>query len=236
MDNTSAALRAEADEILYGKGLLSILSEYGEPHISGSYSLDLMVWRDLDIYLAAEAMPEARFLELGGRLAELLTAPRVQFRNERVGQTAGLPNGLYWGVRSDIVGAGTWKIDIWCVAEVESRRLVAHCEGIRERLTPESRRAIVAIRSAPGVLDRLEAIWRPFAPDYPFYYQFLDEQFDRRHRAEQQLSSLMGWFATTALLLTGFGVFAMAACTSCPKTASPPNGVTERARSSEATS
>ena len=70
----------------------------------------------------------------------------------------------------------------------------------------------------PGVLSRLQAVWHSFAPDYPFYYQFLGEQFDRRHRAEQQLSSLMGWFTATALLLTGLGVFAMAAYTAQQRT------------------
>jgi len=69
----------------------------------------------------------------------------------------------------------------------------------------------VAPAALPGVLGRLETVWRSHAPDYPFSYQFLDESFDRRHRAEQQLSSLMGWFTATALLLTGLGVFAMAA-------------------------
>ena len=91
MKDVSTALRAEADEILHSKGLLVMLKEYGEPLVSGSYSLDLMVWRDLDICLEAEGMSEARFFGLGARIAELLAAPRMQYRNERVAQNPGLP-------------------------------------------------------------------------------------------------------------------------------------------------
>jgi len=63
----------------------------------------------------------------------------------------------------------------------------------------------------PQVLDDLTTVWKSYAPEFPFFYQFIDEQFDRRHRAEQQLFSLVGGFAGIALLLVGLGVFGMAA-------------------------
>jgi putative ABC transport system permease protein len=69
----------------------------------------------------------------------------------------------------------------------------------------------VDARALPEVLEALAAVWRSYAPEFPFYYEFLDEQFGLRHRAEQLLSHLLAWFAGTALLLTGLGVFAMAA-------------------------
>jgi hypothetical protein len=48
--NLNTLIKQEADKILFDEGLLSILRSFGTPHISGSYSLDLMTWRDLDIY------------------------------------------------------------------------------------------------------------------------------------------------------------------------------------------
>ena len=144
----SAELRGEADRVIYGKGLLAMLEEYGEPHVSGSYALDLMVWRDLDVYLAADLMSEARFFELGGRLAETLAVSRMHFRNERLAQTAGLPRGLYWGVYFDLMEDIHWKLDIWCVPRDECRRLLTHCQEIQGALTDGSRDAILAIKSA----------------------------------------------------------------------------------------
>ena len=46
-----AALRAEADNLLIETGLMDLLRHRGSVHVSGSYALRLMTWRDLDIYL-----------------------------------------------------------------------------------------------------------------------------------------------------------------------------------------
>jgi hypothetical protein len=146
--STSTPLRDEADRVLFEKGLLALLQKYGEPHVSGSYALDLMVWRDLDVYLQAEAMSERRFFELGGRIAELLAPSRMHFRNERIGQTVGLPHGLYWGVYFEVAESRLWKLDIWCVPGEECRRLLAHCENIQARVTPATREIILVIKSA----------------------------------------------------------------------------------------
>jgi hypothetical protein len=61
------AIKKDAGEILYEKGLLNILNLFGKPHISGSYALDLMTWRDLDIYLEVENISETDLFELGAK-------------------------------------------------------------------------------------------------------------------------------------------------------------------------
>ena len=58
-------IKKEANEILNEKGLFSILAAYGKVNISGSYSLDLMTWKDLDIYLEAENITKKKFFKLG---------------------------------------------------------------------------------------------------------------------------------------------------------------------------
>ena len=69
MDNSllvqNDLIKKEADEILTGKRLLSILNLFGTPHISGSYALNLMTWRDLDIYLEVENISKSDFFILG---------------------------------------------------------------------------------------------------------------------------------------------------------------------------
>ena len=114
-DKDDEALRAEADELLWKKGLHPLLEKYGQVHLTGSYTLKLMVWRDLDIYLATEDLPVSEFFRLGGQIADLLNSPKMHFRNERVARTEGLPHGLYWGVYLGNEREGAWKIDIWAV-------------------------------------------------------------------------------------------------------------------------
>src|SRR5688500_8193348 len=107
------AIKKEADQILYGQGLFDILSAYGKPYIAGSYALDLMTWRDLDIYLEGEELNDLDFFQLGASISMNLKPVKMSFRNELIAKTKGLPNGLYWGVYLGDERSGAWKIDIW---------------------------------------------------------------------------------------------------------------------------
>ena len=46
--------KVNADRILYEFGLLKRLEMIGEPHIIGSYRMDMMAWNDLDIDIENE--------------------------------------------------------------------------------------------------------------------------------------------------------------------------------------
>jgi len=140
-------IKQEADEILTGKGLRELLNAYGQPHISGSYALGLMTWRDLDIYLETEDMPETKFFLLGGEIATLLRPVKMSFRNERIGKNKGLPHGLYWGIYLGNERAGAWKIDVWAVNSRECQSLLQFCSGIKEKLTPAAVQHILDIKS-----------------------------------------------------------------------------------------
>jgi hypothetical protein len=140
-------LKSEADAILKEKGLRTVLDSFGTPHLSGSYALDLMTWRDLDIYLEIRDISEKDFFLLGGQIASLLSPVKMSFRNERISKTEGLPNGLYWGIYLGNERTGDWKIDIWAVNTPECQRLIKYCTDIKEKLTPASRQAILDIKS-----------------------------------------------------------------------------------------
>ena len=130
---TDRALRAEADELLEEKGLRALLASCGTIHVSGSYALELMVWRDLDVYLATRQWTIDRHFQLGQRIA----VPR--------GDRDAVE--LYWGVVLGDVLAGAWKIDLWAVDPDTCAALLRHCDSIAARLTDRSRRAILEIKA-----------------------------------------------------------------------------------------
>jgi hypothetical protein len=140
-------LRREADELLGARGLQALLAQFGLPKIQGSYALQLMTWRDLDIYLVAEQHSVAPFFALGGRLAELLAPHKMSFRNEQLARSQGLPNGLYWGVYLGDERLGAWKIDIWAVEPPEYARLMVVQHELAARLTEQVRATILAIKA-----------------------------------------------------------------------------------------
>jgi hypothetical protein len=145
--NINNLIRNEADEILHEKGLLSILKRFGTPHITGSYALDLMTWRDLDIYIETEDISEEIFFRLGAEINSRFSPVKMSYRNERIKKTAGLPMGLYWGIYFGNERKGAWKIDIWAVDAQECRQRIQFCDAIAARLTPLAKQIILTIKS-----------------------------------------------------------------------------------------
>jgi hypothetical protein len=140
-------LRAEADDVLDNKGLRKILDRYGTVHVTGSYSLGLMTWRDLDIYLENENLTVQNFFELGKEIVSLLYPVKMSFRNETIGKTKGLPLGLYWGIYLGDEKKGSWKIDLWGLSSKECEQRLEFCNRIAEKITPHSRMKILEIKS-----------------------------------------------------------------------------------------
>lgn len=138
-------LHQEADDLLYGKGLHAILEQYGKPHYTGSYELQLMTWRDLDIYLETNITTE-RFFRLGSEIAALLSPVKMSFRNELLGKTAGLPEGLYWGIYLGNERQGAWKIDLWAMTERICAYRLAYGTELKQKLTLTNSEAIMKIK------------------------------------------------------------------------------------------
>jgi hypothetical protein len=146
MQETDEQLRTEADQLL-GSGLRTILNDYGEVQVIGSYALHLMVWRDLDIHLVQPAIDKKKFFELGGRIADLLGPHRMHYRDETIVATEGLPRGLYWGVYLGDERDGAWKIDIWITDRNGFEPTRVYGERIRERLSDATRSIIFQVKS-----------------------------------------------------------------------------------------
>jgi len=140
-------LRAEAVELLEGRGLRNLLEEHSRIAIIGSYALKLMVWRDLDIIMNAPSMSVEDFFDLGARMTKLLSAWKMFFTDNRQHELAQSPKGLYWGIRLGDIKAGAWKIDLWAFDSEEFDRKRRECEELNRNLTRQSRLTILNLKS-----------------------------------------------------------------------------------------
>lgn len=148
LEKQNSIIVTEANGILYDGGLLGILGKYGSPSVTGSYILGLMAWRDLDIYLESNEMTVGRFFQLGADVASGMRPQRMNFRNEFLGRTPGLPLGFYWGVY--VSGAALpveWKIDIWAIDSEQLKTFQKSMSDLKVRITDESRQAILEIKN-----------------------------------------------------------------------------------------
>jgi hypothetical protein len=140
-------LRQEADALLHESGLKLLLEEYAPVHVTGSYSLQLMVWRDLDIALDAPNMTIPQFFDLGKRITSLLSPWKMFFTNTRDFRGGSYPPGLYWGIRLGDARRGAWKIDLWAFDSDECRDKIRDCAALKSRLNDENRRIILDLKS-----------------------------------------------------------------------------------------
>ncbi|WP_266368352.1 ABC transporter permease [Tellurirhabdus rosea] len=80
----------------------------------------------------------------------------------------------------------------------------------------------VLVRLAGGdvaaTLQSIEATWRTLAPNLPFEYQFLDEQFNRLYHAEARTGRIFTVFASLSILLACLGLFGLSAYTTARRT------------------
>ena len=64
-----------------------------------------------------------------------------------------------------------------------------------------------------GTIAYLEAQWREIVPDVPFEYLFLDDIYDKLHRAEDHLGKMFGFFAIFAIFEASLGLLGLASFT-----------------------
>src|SRR2546423_5846685 len=76
-------------------GLSELLAAYSRWFLGGSYSYDLMCWRDLGLYVLDPAHDLKRCFDVGYEVTKRLAAKKARFTNN-VGDE---PNGLYWGIK-----------------------------------------------------------------------------------------------------------------------------------------
>jgi ABC-type antimicrobial peptide transport system permease subunit len=158
--------------------------------------------------------PETMNLELkDGRLFSRDFADSNNFViTERAVEVMGLPNPVgqrisQWGTEGTIVGV---------VKDFHSRSLSEAIDPIVLMCKPEwSGRAYVRLDSEnPAVtMEQVAGLYKKYSPEYPFDYTFLDDDFDKLYKNERVMASLALGFTTMAVIISGLGLFGLAAFT-----------------------
>jgi putative ABC transport system permease protein len=61
-----------------------------------------------------------------------------------------------------------------------------------------------------STLAEIEKTWKEFVPDYPFHYEFLDDQFRRQYTDEEKVKTLFQCFSGLAIFISFIGLFGLA--------------------------
>ena len=75
----------------------------------------------------------------------------------------------------------------------------------------------LSIKIAPGdpqaAIEHLETVWKRLVPDEPLNWQFLDDAFDARYRAEAKQAQMFAVFSLFAVFVATLGLFGLASFT-----------------------
>ncbi|QHW32797.1 hypothetical protein GZH47_19615 [Paenibacillus rhizovicinus] len=145
-EQQSNVIRLEADRILNESGLMEALNRFGKTLVHGSYALDLMTWRDLDMYVETVDWSESRFFDLGKAIAACVQPSKMSYRNERQGETDHLPRGLYWGAYAGLFGQ-TWKFDVWALDAQQYRQKQEAFALLAAKINDGNRPFILSLKS-----------------------------------------------------------------------------------------
>ncbi len=78
--------------------------------------------------------------------------------------------------------------------------------------------AKIRLEDVSQVLTFLEAKWREFAPEYPFEYVFVDEEFDSYYNFERRQGQLFAYCSILAIFISCMGIFGLASFTAEKRT------------------
>jgi putative ABC transport system permease protein len=68
----------------------------------------------------------------------------------------------------------------------------------------------VDTKNIQQMVKHVEGKWKAIAPGMPFFYSFLDQDFDKMYRAEQRIGKTAISFAVLAILIACLGLFGLA--------------------------
>jgi hypothetical protein len=148
-EDLAQKIRENGKKLLDNKKIVSFLQELGELYFTGSFSLDLMTWNDIDMQIilkeGIDPIPEfCRFAEMLGNDPDLIEFQLINFTGKYKPK---MPRGVYMGIKIDSLDhGGMWKLDLWSLAKADFNKNRELIEKLAKELTPEDRSLILNLK------------------------------------------------------------------------------------------
>jgi putative ABC transport system permease protein len=129
---------------------------------------------------------------------------------ERIGWDQPIGKKLEWHAGRDRSKKGTV---IGIIKDFHYESLNRKIEPLVLHIWPPSfQYCLIRIRPGDiqGTLDFIQQRWKELAPDFPFIYSFLDEDFGRLYKSEQKLSRIFACFSAFSIFVACLGLFGLA--------------------------
>jgi hypothetical protein len=146
---TSRQVKQHADALLLESGLVARLQNYGEVLFTGSYAIDLMLNRDIDLYVVHPELTEERVLDALRNLILQSFFHGYTYYDFLKHPSAGFPGGYYIGLKLPFRNE-EWKLDIWFLSADREGRL----QQIQEINALDKGKRLAILRFKQLVIER----------------------------------------------------------------------------------
>ena len=126
---------------------------------------------------------------------------------------------LGWNSPEDAIGK-TWNLGNRRKGKVIGVTKDYHFSSLHQKISPlvihldPNYFVFLSLRFTTGsvseTLSFIEEKWKELVPDEPFSYFFLDEDFDRQYRAEEQVQIIVSLFTIMGMVIACLGLFGLA--------------------------
>ncbi len=139
-------LHSEAQALLFEDGLLAAIQSFGPTFVSGSVALDLLVRRDIDIYVQlAGDLDTSAFFEIGAAITRKFQVLKASYSNHFIRNFPGFDHGLFWGIQINHHDR-KWKLDLWGYGPGHFTEHCTRFERLREALRAVNPATILRIK------------------------------------------------------------------------------------------
>ena len=142
MLTTNTEKKRVSDRILYEFGLFNELQKIGEPHIIGSYRMDMMVNNDLDIDVENDKMSLEKLYELTAFVLNTFHPVWYEAKQE-VNDEGNIVwfHGFEFQIEDELFNVDVWFFNRETIAKAEN-----YCERISRQATGKQKEIIINLK------------------------------------------------------------------------------------------
>jgi hypothetical protein len=145
----SSTIKDQADLLITSKKLNDFFSQFGDVIYTGSYALDLMTWKDIDLQIKLENWQNKNVV-IAAIFNYMLLDKEVihmEYTNSSKERDAKMPEGVYLQFRI-LNNREIWKMDLWILSKIDfqqNREFMQQMEQMLED-NPKIRDLILEIK------------------------------------------------------------------------------------------
>ena len=138
----NSQLKSEIDSILAKFSLNEILNSHGKVLVTGSYTYDLMAWRDYDLVVQLNNYNMSEVYALVEEMGIRLNPDKFRILNNLKKIESNRPEGVWLGVYVE-----DWKLDIWLMNSQNFEKEVQRTNVMQQKLKDIDKEILISIKA-----------------------------------------------------------------------------------------